>query len=212
MSWLKVSFLPQCMQIKSLMDFFEGGELEHRVMEKSGCLNYSTTPWEFVRPDIFQRCISYQFNHSISIFEGRVTCIQQKHPMAAGSVEEEWVLNEVMSLHDVPFGDHFRVCEDKSTHLVLLCSFLLRTSMMISADPFSDILQIHFRYCFEDSVLAKDACKCKAFYGITWLKNVKIQQKIARNIAEEFEHRLKVMFEMVEREILLATQQQNSIS
>ncbi|XP_038895524.1 C2 and GRAM domain-containing protein At5g50170 isoform X2 [Benincasa hispida] len=179
MSKLYVAELP--LNVKSLMEFFEGGKLEHRVMEKSGCLNYMTTPWEFVKPNILERRISYQFNHDISIFEGKVTCIQQKFPMTgadAGSDEEEWVLNEVMSLHDVPFGDCFR---------------------------------IHFRYCFEDSELAKNACKCKAFYGITWLKSTELQQKITQNIADEFGNRLKVIFELIEREILFATQQ-NSIT
>lgn len=91
------------------MDFFEGGKLEHKVMEKSGCLNYTTTPWEFVKPGTLERRISYQFNHDISIFEGKVTCIQQKIPIA-DSDEDEWVLNEVMRLHDVPFDNCFRVC------------------------------------------------------------------------------------------------------
>lgn len=59
-------------------------------------------------------------------------------------------------------------------------------------------------------MLAKNACKCSAFYGITWLKNTELGQKITQNIADEFGHRLKVIFELIEREILLATQQ-NSV-
>ncbi|XP_011651740.1 C2 and GRAM domain-containing protein At5g50170 isoform X1 [Cucumis sativus] len=173
MSKLYVAELP--INIKSLMEFFEGGKLEHRVMEKSGCLDYATTPWKSVKPGLLERRISYQFNHDISIFEGKVTCIQQKFPMTAantGSGEEEWIVNEVMSLHDIPFGECFR---------------------------------IHFRYRFEDCELAKNACKCEAFYGITWLKSTELQQKITQNVADEFGHRLKEKFELMEREILLAT-------
>lgn len=55
-------------------------------------------------------------------------------------------------------------------------------------------------------MLARNACKCNAFCGITWLKSTELQQKITQNIADEFGHRLKVIFELVEREILLATQ------
>lgn len=125
------------------MEFFEGGKLEHRVMEKSGCLNYTTTSWEFVKPDIVQRHISYQFDHSISIFEGKVTCIQQKLPMAAGNGEEEWVLNEVMSLHDVPFGDCFRVCNITKK---LLTSLLLKlTSPCVKSDQF--VLSFFLIFC-----------------------------------------------------------------
>lgn len=105
------------------MEFFEGGKLEHRVMEKSGCLNYTTTPWKFVKLGIVQRHISYQFDHSVSIFEGKVTCIQQKFPVTGGSDEEEWIVNEVMSLQDVPFGNCFRVC-NATKNCSLHCLFV----------------------------------------------------------------------------------------
>lgn len=114
------------------MEFFEGGKLEHRVMEKSGCLDYATTPWKSVKPGLLERRISYQFNHDISIFEGKVTCIQQKFPMTAantGSGEEEWIVNEVMSLHDIPFGECFRVRNVTGTSLMSL--FVIETLLML---------------------------------------------------------------------------------
>ncbi|RVX18655.1 C2 and GRAM domain-containing protein [Vitis vinifera] len=70
--------------IKSLMEMFDGGNLEHKIMEKSGYLNYKATGlgnWE-------------------------VTCTQKKSPIGN---DNGWILNEVMALHDIPFGDHFRV-------------------------------------------------------------------------------------------------------
>lgn len=92
--------------VKSLMRMFDGGDLEHRVMSKSGCLNYATTSWETVAPDVSERQVSYKFNRFISVFGGEVTSTQQKTSIANGA---GWIINEIMALHDVPFGDHFRV-------------------------------------------------------------------------------------------------------
>lgn len=161
--------------VQGLMEMFDGGKLEHKVMEKSGCHNYITTPWDPVKPGVCERHLSYRFNRHVSIFGGEVTCTQQKSPLASG---EGWIVNEVMSLHDVPFDDHFRV---------------------------------HFRYEIEKSPLAHNACKYAIYIGISWLKSTKFQQRITQNITEKFTHRLKEMIELVEREILFATQQDTSV-
>ncbi|XP_073124077.1 C2 and GRAM domain-containing protein At5g50170 isoform X1 [Henckelia pumila] len=94
------------MDNKSLVMMFDGGDLEHRVMTKSGCLNYVTTTWEPVAPEIQERQVSYKFSRHISIFGGDVASTQQKSPLEN---EGGWVVNEIMTLRDVPFGDHFRV-------------------------------------------------------------------------------------------------------
>ncbi|KAF8408305.1 hypothetical protein HHK36_007453 [Tetracentron sinense] len=153
--------------IKSLMEMFDGGNLEHKVMGKFGCLNYVTTEWEAVRHDVYERHLCYKFNRHVSIFGGEVTTAQQKTPIAKG-----WILDEVMALHDVPFGDHF---------------------------------QVHFRYQIETPTSVSNACQCDVYVGIAWLKSTKFQQRITRNIAEKFTYRLKEIFELVKREILLAT-------
>lgn len=88
------------------MQMFVGGDLEHRVMSKSGCLNYTSTSWETVAPNVSERQVCYKFNRFISVFGGEVTSTQQKSPIANGT---GWIINEIMALHDVPFGDHFRV-------------------------------------------------------------------------------------------------------
>lgn len=93
------------------MEMFDGGRLENRIMEKSGCLNYVTTSWEPIKPGVFERKLSYRFNCHVSIFGGEVTCTQQKSPLPN---DEGWIVNEVMLLHDVPLDDHFRVCRIKS--------------------------------------------------------------------------------------------------
>ncbi|XP_031405014.1 C2 and GRAM domain-containing protein At5g50170 isoform X1 [Punica granatum] len=162
MSKIYGSELP--VSISSLMEVFSGGELEHKVMERSGCLNYATTAWETVKLGVFERSVSYKFNRHVSIFGGEVTCTQQKT-----SNEDGWTVNEVMALHNVPFGDHFRV---------------------------------HFRYQIVKSVLTHSSCKCDAYMGILWLKSIKFQQRISRNVTEKFTHRLREIFGLVEKEIL----------
>ncbi|KAL5814872.1 hypothetical protein ACOSQ4_025513 [Xanthoceras sorbifolium] len=92
--------------IDSVMELFEGRKLEYKVMEKSGCLNYATSLWEPVKPGVFERRLSYRFSRHVSIFGGEVTCTQEKSPLAN---EEGWIVNEVMTLHDVPFDDHFLI-------------------------------------------------------------------------------------------------------
>ncbi|KAL1533004.1 C2 and GRAM domain-containing protein [Salvia divinorum] len=91
---------------KSLMGMFDGGELEHKVMSMSGCLNYVTTTWEQETPDIQERRINYRLSRHISSFGGEVTSTQQKSPLPD---DNGWVVNEIMILHDVPLSNHFRV-------------------------------------------------------------------------------------------------------
>ncbi|KAB1215657.1 hypothetical protein CJ030_MR4G023318 [Morella rubra] len=150
--------------IKSLMEMFDGGKLEHKIMEKSGCLYYATTKWEPVKPVVFERRLSYKFNSHVSVFGGEVACTQQKYPIANS---EGWIVKEVMALHGVPFGDYFHV---------------------------------HFKYQIEKSVHAHCACKCDAFMAVTWLKSTKFQQRITRNITENFTNRLKEIFEVMDME------------
>ncbi|KAL6997101.1 hypothetical protein U1Q18_007223 [Sarracenia purpurea var. burkii] len=94
------------LKMKSLMEMFDGGNLEYKVMGKSGCLSYVTTAWETAKPDVFERRLCYKFNRQFSTFGGEVTCTQQKIPISDG---KGWIVNEVMVLHDIPFSDHFRV-------------------------------------------------------------------------------------------------------
>ncbi|XP_076903228.1 C2 and GRAM domain-containing protein At5g50170-like [Bidens hawaiensis] len=94
--------------VESVMEIFKGGDFEHKVMGKLCCLNYSTTDWEPVtgRSDTLERRLCWKFNKGVSSFGGDVTCTQLKLPITDG---KGWTVNETMSLHDVPFGDHFYV-------------------------------------------------------------------------------------------------------
>ncbi|KAI3942052.1 hypothetical protein MKW92_001768 [Papaver armeniacum] len=172
MSKVYSSELP--VKITSLMQIFDGGQLEYKIMLKSGCVNYATTEWEAVKPDVFERHICYKFNRHVSIFGGEVTSTQQKSPIDDG---KGWIVDEVMTLHDVPFGDHFRV------HLKY------------------QIENVHPGSC--------TPCQCDVHLGIAWVRSTKFQQRITRNITEKFSNRLKEIFELVEREILLSTPPHN---
>ncbi|GMJ05963.1 hypothetical protein like AT5G50170 [Hibiscus trionum] len=171
MSKIYTAELPIC--ITSLMEFFDGGELEHKIMGKSGCLNYAPASWEQVKhkSDVYERRVSYKFNRHVSIFGGEVSCTQQKCPT---SNDEGWIVNEVMLLHDIPFSDHFRV---------------------------------KLRYQIEKSSLAQNACKCDAYIRIVWLKvkSTNFQLRITQNITDKFTHRVKEIFELLEREILFGS-------
>lgn len=88
------------------MEAFSGGELETRVMEKSGCLDYSNTPWESEKSDVYERQIHYRFDKCISRYRGEVTSTQQKFPLPD---KNGWLVEEVMTLHGIPLGDNFNV-------------------------------------------------------------------------------------------------------
>ena len=86
----------------------ENENLEGRVMRKMGRLNYFATPWESLDEDktTEQRRVSYKLSNRISLFATNVTCIQQKNVRDDGHA---LFIDEVLTLHDVPFGDNFQV-------------------------------------------------------------------------------------------------------
>lgn len=112
------------------MELFSGGELERRAMERCGCLNYSCSKWESEKADIYERQAYYRFDKFISRYGGEVTSTQQKTKL---SDRNAWLIEEVVTLHGVPFGDYFNVSIDAEnliacingvhhTFQLLLCS------------------------------------------------------------------------------------------
>ncbi|KAG0631154.1 hypothetical protein M758_1G231500 [Ceratodon purpureus] len=95
-----------------VMTLFEKGGLEEVVAEKMGYVNYVSTPWERLdshhgpQNNVLRRQISYHLNRQISQFGSKVSCIQQK---TISENMKSCVVDEVLTLHDVPFGDHFQV-------------------------------------------------------------------------------------------------------
>ncbi|KAG2298910.1 hypothetical protein Bca4012_010467 [Brassica carinata] len=150
--------------VELVMKIFGGGEMERKIMEKSGCLNYASTTWESKNPGIYERRVSYNYNHTVSVFGGGVTCSQQKSPAPN---DEGWILNDIVALHDVPFGDHFHV---------------------------------HLRYEVKKAGGDCKTSKCEVYLRIRWLKPIKFEQRISKSIMEKFRNRLKVIFDLFQKE------------
>lgn len=88
------------------MELFGGNDIDRKVMERAGCLNYSYSPWESEKPDVYQRQLYYKFDKRISRYRGEVTSTQQKSRLLE---RNGWVIEEVMTLHGVPLGDYFNL-------------------------------------------------------------------------------------------------------
>ncbi|KAK4259178.1 hypothetical protein QN277_005535 [Acacia crassicarpa] len=88
------------------MELFNGGELDRKVMENCGCLNYSYTPWVSEYKDVYERAIYYRFDDHVSRYGGAVTSTQQRSPISDG---KGWLVEEVINLHGIPLGDRFNI-------------------------------------------------------------------------------------------------------
>ncbi|CAI9760221.1 unnamed protein product [Fraxinus pennsylvanica] len=86
------------------MELFRGSEIDQRVMERAGCFNYTHSPWESEKPDVYQRQLYYKFEKRISRYGGEVTSTQQKSRLPS---RNGWLIEEIMTLHGVPLGDYF---------------------------------------------------------------------------------------------------------
>ncbi|OEL30515.1 C2 and GRAM domain-containing protein [Dichanthelium oligosanthes] len=92
--------------VESLMEMFSGGPLEHKVMQKAGCIDYSATEWELVGCNIQQRQTSYKFDKNLSRYGGEATTTQQKYSLVN---RDGWAVEEVMTLQGVLLGDYFNL-------------------------------------------------------------------------------------------------------
>ncbi|XP_047941565.1 C2 and GRAM domain-containing protein At1g03370-like isoform X2 [Salvia hispanica] len=88
------------------MELFRGSEIDRRVMERTGCLNYTHSPWESEKADVYQRQLYYKFDKRISRYRGEVTSTQQKSRLSG---KQGWLIEEIMTLHGIPLGDYFTV-------------------------------------------------------------------------------------------------------
>lgn len=148
------------------MELFGGTDLDRKVMERAGCLNYSSSPWESEKPDVYQRQLYYKFDKRISRYRGEVTSTQQKSRL---SERNGWVIEEVMTLHGVPLGDYFN---------------------------------LHLRYQVEDVSSRSMGCSVQVYFGIAWLKYTRHQKRISKNILQNLQERLLVMFSVLEKEFV----------
>ncbi len=98
-----------CLQAESVLSVFQNKDLNERVHEKLGLVDYKTTGWESVeqKPGVQRRQESYTLNRQISQFGSKVSCIQQITVTSEDA--KKIVIDDMLTLHDVPFGDHFQV-------------------------------------------------------------------------------------------------------
>lgn len=92
--------------------YFTDDLKERTVNEKLGLSNYENSPWEVVdgKTGIERRHRSYRLNRLITQFGSKISCIQQK---TISIDSKKLIINEILTLHDVPFGDHFQVCSSR---------------------------------------------------------------------------------------------------
>ncbi|XP_066325179.1 C2 and GRAM domain-containing protein At1g03370-like isoform X2 [Miscanthus floridulus] len=89
--------------VSALMEMFSGGPLEHKVMERAGCVDYSATEWELLNRNVYQRRISFRFDKSLSRYGGEATTTQQKYNLPN---QNDWIVEEVMTLQGVQNEDY----------------------------------------------------------------------------------------------------------
>ncbi|MBA0723590.1 hypothetical protein Golax_004160 [Gossypium laxum] len=72
--------------------------------------------------------------------------------------------------------------------------------MTLQGVPLGDYFNIHLRYQIEDLHSKAEGCQVRVFFGIAWLKSTWHQKRITKNIISNLQHRLKVIFGVVEKE------------
>lgn len=89
-----------------MIKMFSGGDLERKVMEKAGCVEYSHSPWEVDKDDVYLRQTYYKFDKRVSRYRGEVTSTQQRCSLCDSS---GWLIEEVLNIHGVPIAEYFNV-------------------------------------------------------------------------------------------------------
>ena len=80
--------------------------MEYKIMQKLGCLNYSSTLWELDKGDTYVRQICFKFDKHVSHYRGEAVSTQQRSLLPD---RKGWVIEEVMTIHGIPLGDYFNV-------------------------------------------------------------------------------------------------------
>lgn len=190
-------------QTDFFMELFSGNELDRRVMERAGCLNYSCSPWESEKPEVYQRQLYYKFEKCISRYRAEVTSTQQKSRLLD---KNGWLIEEVLTLHGVPFGDYFNVwifsASDSRIGLPMYKKCLLSQHSYWPLTFFFVGLQLNVRYQVEDVPSRATGCNVQVHLGVHWSKYSKHQKRITKNITSNLQERLLVMFSALEKEYL----------
>ncbi|KAL0407176.1 UNVERIFIED_CONTAM: C2 and GRAM domain-containing protein [Sesamum latifolium] len=87
------------------MELFGGCDIDQRIAERAGFLNYTWTPWEeSEKPDVYHRQLRYKFDKFISRYRGEVTSTQQRSCLPGNN---GWVVEEIMNLQGFMLGNYF---------------------------------------------------------------------------------------------------------
>ncbi|CAA6670110.1 unnamed protein product [Spirodela intermedia] len=91
-----------------MMEQFNGGALESKIMAKVGCVDYSASSWsrEPAKADVSKREISFKFDKQISHYGGAITSIQQRSPLPD---KNGWLVEESMKIRGVSLGDYLNL-------------------------------------------------------------------------------------------------------
>lgn len=97
------------LQVESVHAIVVDDQKDRHVSEKLGLSKYESSPWEVVdgKIGIQRRHRSYRLNRLITQFGSTISSIQQK---TVSTDSKKLIINEILTLHDVPFGEHFQVC------------------------------------------------------------------------------------------------------
>ncbi|GLJ25245.1 hypothetical protein SUGI_0483240 [Cryptomeria japonica] len=141
--------------VESLVSLYDKENLDEKIMNKMGCLNYMVTPWEQVgdNPRVTQRQQFYKLNHRFCHFDNQVTRIQQRNLSDDAQV---CAIAELITLQAIPYGDHFQV-------------HVRREVENISVDPPTSDCKIYLGIAWQKSTLAhekitKNCKKCFTKY------------------------------------------------
>ncbi|KAL2253372.1 UNVERIFIED_CONTAM: C2 and GRAM domain-containing protein [Sesamum indicum] len=106
------------------MELFGECDIDQRVAERAGCLNYTRTPWESEKPDVYQRQLRYKFDKLISRYRGEVTSTQQKSGLSSNN---GYLVEEIMNLQGFMLGNYFTAYDLLLTNIWHLFAASLKT-------------------------------------------------------------------------------------
>eukprot|EP00897_Mesotaenium_endlicherianum_P005083 jgi/Mesen1/4602/ME000232S03854 len=99
--------------VEQFLALVDHQELMEKVAEVSGQLNWTASPWDAASQSdgrggttLWHREVTYTLTRQTSSFGTAVTATQQKSKSPSG----DWArMEELITMHDVPFGDSFQV-------------------------------------------------------------------------------------------------------
>ncbi|KAF5807077.1 putative C2 domain, GRAM domain, PH-like domain superfamily, VASt domain, C2 domain superfamily [Helianthus annuus] len=93
-------------------------------------------------------------------------------------------------------------CTQQKLPIVDGKGWTITEAMALHDVPFGDHFYVQVKYEMVDR--KPGWCACDVFIGVVWLKSCKFEQRITRNVVVKFGDRVRELFELVEREVLLA--------